>query len=110
MNAPRCHRCDQHQPATRPTDEDEYDAVSLWRIRWTWSVHDEILCGACLDELDTVAAQTTGHVCNYDAPELAQEYGLAPVQPVDDPIAPIVPDALVDDPTTCPTDPIGLTQ
>jgi len=109
MNAPRCHRCDRHQPTERPTDEDEFEAVSLWRIRWTWSDHDETLCGECLDELDTVAAHTTGHVCNYDAPELAQEYGMASESP-DDPIAPTAPTTPTDDPTECPTDPTDPTQ
>jgi hypothetical protein len=90
MPAYRCIRCDHEQPATRPADINEFEALSVWFVLWEWADEPEVLCGTCLDERNEVARQTTGNALNYDAPELVEEYSAPENVEYDDPTPDIV--------------------
>jgi hypothetical protein len=95
-----CERCEHVQPATRPTDDDEFEALSVWSVIWSWTNEPETLCGACLDERNDVARQTTGHYLNHDAPELVTEYVMPANVEYDDP-TPIIAPAAASPVETC---------
>jgi len=71
------------------------EAVSVWSVRWDWATEPEILCGACMDERNEVARQTTGRYMNYDGPELVTYYEEVDDVEYDDPTPEIAPTPVV---------------